>query len=146
MSKAPPKTTRAEVAETLHRSVLRLLRRLRKVDDDLGLSTARLSALSVLVFVGPQSVGSLAEIEQVSQPTMTSLTQRLIRGGYVRVELDPKDRRIKRLIATAKGKKLLERGRRNRLELLSSMLEALPDADVQLLSRSAATIESLLGP
>ena len=134
------------MAETLHRSVLRLLRRLRKVDDDLGLSTARLSALSVLVFVGPQSVGSLAEIEQVSQPTMTSLTQRLIRGGYVRVELDPKDRRIKRLIATAKGKKLLERGRRNRLELLSSMLEALPDADVQLLSRSAATIESLLGP
>lgn len=135
---------RASVAQHLHRASLRLLRRLRKADDAMELSTARLSALSVLVFVGPQPVGALAEIEGVSQPTMTSLTQALIRQHLIRVETDTNDRRVRRLIATAQGRMLLRRGRNNRIEMLSSMLSGLPSRDLQVLARAATLIDSIL--
>ena len=133
-----------KVAEELHRAALRLLRRLRKADDTLDISTARLSALSVLVFVGPQTVSALARIEQVSQPTMTSLTQALIRDGLVRSAPDREDARLRRLTATAKGKRLLHRARARRVELLSAMLDRLPQAEVKALGRSASIVEGLL--
>lgn len=136
---------RASVAEHLHRASLRLLRRLRKADEALEISTARLSALSVLVFVGPQSVSALADIEQVSQPTMTSLTQALARQRLVRVEADSSDRRVRRLIATAQGKKMLHQGRQNRIEMLSSMLSGLSARDLQALARAATLMDSILG-
>ncbi|GJM23854.1 MAG: MarR family transcriptional regulator [Phycisphaerae bacterium] len=137
-------TKRNAVAEDLHRSALRLLRRLRKADETLEISTARLSALSVLVFVGPQSVGGLARIEQVSQPTMTSLTQGMIRQGLIRAKPDPNDRRVRRLVATAKGKKLLHRGRQKRIEMLSSMLQRFNVEELQMLARAATLMESML--
>ena len=73
MSRHKDKKGRRAVATELHRAALRLLRRLRQSDRELEISTARLSTLSVLVFIGPTTVGKLALIEQVSQPTMTSL-------------------------------------------------------------------------
>ncbi|HNO80322.1 MAG TPA: MarR family transcriptional regulator [Phycisphaerae bacterium] len=133
-----------QVAEKVHRSALRLLRRLRKADETLSISTARLSALSVLVFVGPQTVGTLARIEQVAQPTMTSLTQGLISQGLVRAKSDQDDRRVRRLEATAKGKKLLYRGRKNRIEILASMMAKLPASDIKVLNRAATLIDQLL--
>ncbi len=132
------------VAEKVHRSALRLLRRLRKADEAMDISTARLSALSVLVFVGPQTVGGLAKIEQVSQPTMTSLTQKLITQGLVRAKPDRHDRRVRKLEATSRGKKLLHIGRRNRIEMLATMMTELPTRDVKALEKAATLIEQLL--
>lgn len=135
---------RDSVAADLHRASLRLLRRLRKADEKLKISTARLSALSVLVFAGPKSVGALANIEQVSQPTMTSLTQALIRQGLVRVKPDPSDRRIRRLLATARGKALLFRGRQGRIKMLALMLKGLSARELDVLARAAALMDLIL--
>lgn len=132
------------VAADLHRASLRLMRRLRKADESLGISTARLSALSVLVFVGPTTVGALADIEQVSQPTMTSLTQALIRQGLVRVKLDPNDRRVRRLFATARGKVLLFRGRQERIKMLALMLKGLSARELKVLARAAMLMDLIL--
>lgn len=133
-----------KVAEQLHRAALRLLRRLRQADEQFEISTARLSALSVLVFVGPQTVGSLARLEQVSQPTMTSLTQALIRDGLVRAQRDATDGRVRRLLATAKGKRLLHKARARRVEMLAALLGSLPARDLEVLERSALLIEDML--
>ena len=54
------------IAEALHSAAIRLLRLLRKEDAAAGLSGPQLSALSVLVFAGPQRLGTLAAVEQVS--------------------------------------------------------------------------------
>ena len=55
------------VADRLHSAAIRLLRRLRREDDAMGLTAARASALSVLVFGGrPITLGALAQAEQVS--------------------------------------------------------------------------------
>ncbi len=135
---------REAVAEEFHRAALRLLRRLRNEDTSFQISTARLSALSVLVFVGPQSVSALAEIEQVSQPTMTSLTQGLAKDELIRIERDVSDRRIRRLVATRRGKGLLQRARRRRIEALSTLMDDLTERELGTLARAAKLVGSML--
>src|SRR3954469_5829393 len=61
------------VADRLHSAAIHLLRRLRAADAASGLTAPRLSALSVVVFGGPQTITSLAAAEQVRLPTMTRL-------------------------------------------------------------------------
>jgi hypothetical protein len=52
-----------QIATQLNSVAIHLLRRLHREDAALGLSGARLSALSVLVFGGPRTIGKLAEAE-----------------------------------------------------------------------------------
>ena len=54
-----------EVSDRLHSAAIHLLRAARRDDESFGLSAARLSALSVVVFAGPLSLGALAAAEQV---------------------------------------------------------------------------------
>ncbi|MBX6356637.1 MAG: MarR family transcriptional regulator, partial [Micromonosporaceae bacterium] len=61
-----------ELADRLHSAAVHLLRRLAAVDGRTGLSPARLSALSVVVYGGPLSMTALARAERVSAATMSS--------------------------------------------------------------------------
>jgi hypothetical protein len=70
-------------ADRLHSAAIHLLRRLRREDAKSGLSAPRLSALSVLVFGGPLTLGELANAEQVRPPTMTRLVTALEADGRV---------------------------------------------------------------
>jgi DNA-binding MarR family transcriptional regulator len=133
------------VADRLHSAAIHLLRRVRKVDEESGLSAARLSALSVLVFGGPTTIGELARVEQVSPPTMTRLVQALERDGLVLREAHEGDGRAVRLRATDEGRHILERGRRRRVAELASLIERLPADELQALGDAAESIEILLG-
>ena len=82
------------VADRLHSAAIHLLRRVRKEDDASGLTAPRLSALSVLVFGGPKTIGELAAAEQVRPPTMSVIVADLARAGLVTREPDPDDGRI----------------------------------------------------
>ena len=87
------------VADRLHSAAIHLLRRLRREDEAMGLTAARASALSVLVFGGrPVTLGALAQAEQVSAPTITRLIVGMERDGLVRREPDAA-RRPRRLAA-----------------------------------------------
>src|ERR687883_145288 len=77
------------LADRLHSAAIHLLRRLRREDARTGLSGPRLSALSVVVFAGPRTLGELAAAEQVRPPTMTRLVQALEREGLVARDPDP---------------------------------------------------------
>ena len=66
-----------DAARELNSAAIHLLRGLKAVDRRSGLTPARLSALSVLVFVGAMPVGRLAEIEDVASPTMTRIVDGL---------------------------------------------------------------------
>src|SRR5450759_5281443 len=106
------------VADRLHSAAIHLLRRLRRQDEAMGLTAARASALSIMVFGGPVTIGRLATAEQVSAPTMTRLIVGMERDGLVRREDDPADGRLVWLHATAKGTRLLREGRRRRVAAL----------------------------
>jgi hypothetical protein len=58
-------------ADRLHSAAIHLLRAVRRTDAELGIGPAKLSALPVLVFGGPCSIGALARAETVRLPTMS---------------------------------------------------------------------------
>src|SRR6516225_4152704 len=104
-----------ETADRLHSAAIHLLRRLRVRDRESGIGPAQLSALSVLVFGGPRSLGELADAEQVRPPTMSRIIAGLERDGLVRRRRTDDKRRV-RLEATAAGTKILQQGRLRRVE------------------------------
>jgi DNA-binding MarR family transcriptional regulator len=133
------------VAERLHSAAIHLLRRLRRQDEAMGLTPARASALSILVFGGPATIGSLARAEQVSAPTVTRLILGMERDGLVRREGDAEDGRVVWLHPTAKGTRLLHEGRRRRVAALARELAALSASDRETLGAAADLIERMLG-
>jgi DNA-binding MarR family transcriptional regulator len=141
-----PAPADAVTADRLHSAAIRLLRRLRLLDDTSGLSAPRLSALSVIVFRGPLTLTALAAAEQVRPPTITRLVQELERGGLVERLADPVDRRVTRVRATAEGKRLLDAGRRARVEFLARALARLPRRDRTLLGKAADVLGRLVYP
>ncbi|HEV8599609.1 MAG TPA: MarR family transcriptional regulator [Gemmatimonadales bacterium] len=142
-SSAPPEFA---AANTLHSAAIRLLRAIRVEDRASGLSGPRLSALSVIVFGGPLPMAALAAAEQVQPPTITRLVRELERDGLVERVRDADDRRVLRVRATARGRQVMEEGRRRRVARLAAGLKALPPADRKLLARAAELIERLARP
>jgi len=133
----------AAVADALHSAAIHLLRTVRKEDERSGISPARLSALSVLVFGGPMRLTDLARIEQVKPPTMTRIVAGLESGGLVRRRAVSADARAVSLEATPRGVKVMQEGRRRRVARLASALAALTAGDRATLARAAALMEQV---
>ncbi len=116
---------------------------MRREDVLSGLSPARLSALSVLVFGGPRTVGELAAAEQVRSPTMSRLVTEMEAEGLVERHPSPQDRRAVVVIATDAGRRTMQEGRRRRVAALAERVHRLPPPDVALLDWAAALMERL---
>lgn len=138
----------AEIERTatrLHAAAIHLLRRLRTEDAAAGMSAARLSALSVLVFGGARTMGELAAAEQVTPPTMTRLVASLAEAGLVERVPDPTDGRVVRVHATEAGRRVLEAGRDRRVAHLAGLLEGLGEEGVAVVARATTLLEEVLG-
>lgn len=133
------------LAEMLHRGAIGLLRGVKVADETTGVSPPRLSALSVLVFGGAQSLKSLAVAEGVKPPTMSKLVAELEAAGLVRKSADRDDGRGVRIEATAAGRKLMLEGRDRRLALLTARLQALSKEERADLRRAAPALLRLAG-
>lgn len=136
--------TRFDVAEQLNSVAIHLVRRARTVDQQLGVPPGQLSALSVLVFGGERTIAELAAAEQVTSPTMTRIVDGLERAGLASRHPHPGDRRATVVRATRKGRTLMERGRRRRVELIASLLEQMPDEDVAAIQRATSALARVL--
>ena|SRR5579875_519494 len=138
-------TTRREAVDRLHSAAIHLLRRVHEVDDEaMGISPARASALSVLVFGGPRTLTELARAERVTPATMSRLVRAMEGEGLVRREPHDRDARSVLLHPTAKGRRILERGRRRRLDLLEDLLGGASDAEVEAVGAAADVVERAL--
>jgi DNA-binding MarR family transcriptional regulator len=133
-----------DLADRLHSAAIHLLRRLRREDDASGLPAPQLSALSVIVFGGPLTLGDLAHAEQVRPPTITKVVAALENAGLVARDVDANDRRIVRVKATARGRKLLHDGRQRRVAALTSSLGDLSAADRALLAQALPVLERVV--
>ncbi|HKT87925.1 MAG TPA: MarR family winged helix-turn-helix transcriptional regulator [Candidatus Sulfotelmatobacter sp.] len=132
------------VADKLHSAAIHLLRRVRKQDVATGEGPARLSALSVLVFGGPKTLKELAGAEQVKPPTMSRIVAGLARSRLVDIAQDSEDARRMQIRATAKGSRLLQKGRRMRIEALTAQLIRLPPDDLAELGKAVEILGRLL--
>jgi DNA-binding MarR family transcriptional regulator len=140
-----PRTENSKaLADALHSAAIHLLRTLRKEDDASGLSAPRLSALSVVVFGGPVTLGALARAEQVRPPTMTRIVTGLEKAGLVKRVADAHDRRLTRIESTPKGQRVLAAGRARRVRLLTDSVEALDDKGLAELGRGIQRFQEVI--
>jgi DNA-binding MarR family transcriptional regulator len=133
-----------KLAEQLHASAIHLLRQLRRTDGASGTTAPRLSALSVIVFNGPISLGKLAEIEQVRPPTMTRVVNVLESERLVIKTRSEHDARIVHLSATKKGKRLLLAARIRRVRVLADQIKKMSELDQENLASVLSTIRKLI--
>lgn len=141
-SSSPPDVL--AIADRLHSAAIHLLRRVRKQDTATGEGPARLSALSVLVFGGPKTLGELATAEQVKPPTMSRIVAGLARSRLIQITADPQDARRMRIRATSKGRRLLQKGRELRITYLACHLEALAPEEQAKLAEAGEILKRLL--
>ena len=134
---------REALANALHSAAIHLLRRVRQHDPQSGLSAARLSALSVIVYGGPITVSALAHAEQVQLPTISRLVSSLQHEGLVERDVDTGDRRVVRIRATDEGRGVLEEARRRRIADLAAALGDLSREDFENLERAAQVLDRL---
>jgi DNA-binding MarR family transcriptional regulator len=132
------------IADQLHSAAIHLLRTLRKEDDASGLSAPRLSALSVVVFGGPLTLGQLAGAEQVRPPTMTRIVTGLEKEGLVKRIGDARDHRLTRIEATSKGRRVLAAGRARRVKVLTAAVNALEPSKLAELDRAVHLITDVI--
>ena len=132
------------LADGLHSAAIHLLRRVRQEDVATGEGPARLSALSVLVFGGPKTLGELAASEQVKPPTMSRIVAGLARGRLIEISADRSDARRLRISATPKGTRLLQQARQRRVEYLATRLAALSSSDLAKLADAVEILRQIL--
>src|SRR5262245_42995301 len=135
-----------DLADRLHSVAIHLLRRVRREDDASGIPAPQLSALSVIVFRGPMTLGALATAEQVRPPSMTRIVSALEADGLVERTVDPNDRRSALVRATAAGEKMLSAGRLRRVQALATDLDALSVEERSTIERAVVALESVAGP
>ncbi|HEX6931504.1 MAG TPA: MarR family transcriptional regulator [Streptosporangiaceae bacterium] len=140
-------------ASALNSGAIHVLRSLRAVDRLAGLTPQRLSALSVLVFGGPCSLGALARAEGVAGPTMTRIADGLIDAGLAEREPHPTDGRAVLIAATAEGDALMRAAQHRRIDALADAIGSLPApaqrqlvASVDLLDQVAAAVRTQTAP
>jgi len=135
---------RLEVADRLHSAAIHLLRNAARTDTQSGQGPARLSALSVLVFGGPKTLGQLAAAERVKPPTMSRIVAGLKQSGLAKIQNDGSDARKIKITVTAKGERLLQEARRRRIQVLAENLKTLKDDDLKTLRQASELIEQAL--
>ena len=129
----------------MHSAAIHLLRRVREADARaMGISAARASALSVLVFGGARSLTELSAAEQVTTATMSKLVTAMEGEGLVRRYPDVNDARSIRIEATPKARRILDRGRARRLDLLEDLLSDAEGAEVAAVRTAAEVLERAL--
>jgi DNA-binding MarR family transcriptional regulator len=136
------RSRRKRLASELHSACLHVLRTVRTVDVSSGLSPARLSALSVLVFGGPRTIGALAAAEGVRSPTMTALVNGLQADGLVeRAPAPDGDQRRVLVAATPAGVARMRAGQARRVERLDELLAPLSSAELAVLAEAAGILD-----
>lgn len=142
-SLSPATASEAELASRLRLAVTRLARRLRTQLPG-ELSPSQLATLASVERLGPITLGELSSVERVKPPTMTKIVACLEEQGLVSRTVDPSDRRVARVEATASGLAFLDDSRQQKDAYLAQRLRGLPDDDRIVLEQAAEVLERIL--
>lgn len=101
---------------------------------DIAISPAHLGLLFALS-ERPRSLGELAELQEVSLPTMSSTIRRLAAKGWLHCERDPQDRRRLLIHLTEAGRDVLSKVYQHAEDVVFERIQALSlDACEKLLA------------
>jgi DNA-binding MarR family transcriptional regulator len=133
-----------ELANRLHSASIHLLRQVAHVDAESGLSPARLSALSVIVYGGPLTMTALASAERVSPATVTSTVSGLESAGLVARRRNGIDARHVTVEATEAGARLMADSRKRRVGVLVDGFSRLSASELAAVEVATQAIERML--
>jgi DNA-binding MarR family transcriptional regulator len=139
----PAPDTLQDAARDLNSGAIHLLRGMRNVDRESGLTPARLSALSVLVFGGPGTLGRLARAEEVAGPTMTRIVDGLCALGLAERTTHPDNGRAVIVSATPAGHQLMEAAAQRRFDAIIEAMAELSEQDREALMAAALPLRRL---
>ena len=142
-SLSPLTASEAELASRLRLAVTRLGRRLRTQLPG-EVSPSQLATLASVERLGPLTLGELSAAERVKPPTMSKIVACLEEQGLVSRTIDPSDRRVARVEATAAGLSFLEDSRQSKDAYLAQRLRGLAPEDRVALERAAVVLERIL--
>lgn len=130
------------LAAELDARLVRLHALLRHDWRELELSASAFAVLAQLR-VAPRRVTELAATEQIAQPSMSALVNRLEERGLVNRTADARDARRVLVRLSAHGRRVLEERTRLRIAGLRARLEALSEADRAALAGAIPAMDAL---
>ena len=116
-------TERSE--DDLRIAILRLSRRMRLERAGEDVTDGQLSVLFVLWKEGPQTLGSLAEHDRVTPPSMNRTVNALVEAALVTRESSPDDGRKVLITATEAGLEIARETKRRRVAWFARQLDTL---------------------
>jgi len=116
-------TERSE--DDLRIAILRLSRRMRLERAGEDVTDGQLAVLSVLWKEGPQTLGSLAEHDRVTPPSMNRTVNALVEASLVTRESSPDDGRKVLITATEAGLAIARETKRRRVAWFARQLDTL---------------------
>lgn len=126
------------------RSVIgKLSRRLRPTKASAGLTPTQLSVLFQVVACESVGVGELAKSEGLNPTLLSRTIGHLVEQGLLRREPDPNDRRAAVVEATAAGRKLRDRARSERNDVLAQLLSDASAEDRRAVVEALSALERL---
>jgi DNA-binding MarR family transcriptional regulator len=124
------------VAAELRSALLRSSRRLRRETGRDDMSPSQIAVLTALL-EGPQTLGQLADLEQVQAPWMTRTVTTLERLDMVTRTRDPADGRQVLVSLSGKGRRHLEKTRKLRTEWLAELVAEASPQEREVLASAA---------
>lgn len=103
--------------------------------EEQGVSASQAVILEKLEAEGPLKVSQIAEMLYITSGAVTSLSDKLISGGFASRTRSEEDRRVVMMEITDKGREVLESLHRHRSEVVECFFGRLPKEDVDHLNR-----------
>ncbi len=139
-----PDADRAALIEELIEADRRLVNAVQRIttpveSPDVSLAQARL--LFFVISHGPARMGRLAQLLDVTMPTVTGTVDRMVQRGLVERQADPDDRRVVLVAVTKQGRVELEQMVGVRSNVMRQMLARMTLAEMEQLQGSWQTME-----
>ena len=134
------------LADALRPALLRLSRQLRKESQRFGMSPLDVMLLGLVKHREGIGVSELADLEQMSRPTMSSHVKRLEQAGWIaRQAPDSDDKRRVGLVITPAGRRAMDAVRRQRNDWLAGRLAGLTPEARELVRAAIGPLSQIAG-
>jgi len=117
------------------RAARALARRFDEALSPLGLTSGQFSLLTSLNQPEPPAMGSIAALLVMDRTTLTANLKPLQQRGFVEIVVDEADRRVRRLILTPAGRRVLQSALPVWVEVHGEIDRLMPASDGRILRR-----------
>lgn len=144
MTTAPTPSIETEIVAALRRIIRAIDLHSRQLVQEIGLTWPQLATLRSADKAGSVSIGALARLVHLGQPTLTGIVDRLERSGYVSRSPDAADGRSVRVTVTDRGREVLSRAPSLLQDRFTAQLVQLHDWERHLMLASLQRIAEMM--